>query len=187
MSATAPENDMASRAAVASTAPAKTHGARRPKREVVRSERAPKSGLATKDTAAPQAVTRERMASLLGASILMACWPINTLIGPKKAALMPTFTNTRPVTHRAVTFCTGSASAAVALSGEVPPGGDGFLDRLIGLAPPGAAGWRWESDYRGPYLAAGPRPGRPVTEDQGATDERTHSRRKRTREHCRPL
>ena len=46
-----------SAAAAPSTAPNSTHGTRRPRREVVRSLKAPKRGLATSETAAPAPVT----------------------------------------------------------------------------------------------------------------------------------
>jgi hypothetical protein len=75
------------------------------------------------------------MASLLGSSILMACWLIKMLMGPKNAALMPTLTSTSPVTHRAVTFAVGSASAAVEYSAPSP----GFDKEPGSGAGPGSA------------------------------------------------
>ncbi len=53
-----------SRPAAPSTAPASTHGTRRPRREVVRSESAPHSGLASTPTTEPIPVTRPNTSSL---------------------------------------------------------------------------------------------------------------------------
>jgi hypothetical protein len=66
-----------------------THGTRRPKRDTVRSEIAPKTGLATTETAAPTPATRPKANSLLPGASSAACWASSTWIGPKNPAHNP--------------------------------------------------------------------------------------------------
>src|SRR6476620_1084446 len=126
MTATPGAPASAIRAAAPRTAPKSTHGTRRPRRAVVRSLKAPKRGLATRDTAAPAPVTRARMASWSGSLKAAACWPRSTWSGPKNAALMPTLTSTTPAVQTGRTRRSGSASAGAVVSDMLmaPPGTD---------------------------------------------------------------
>ena len=79
---------------------------------MVRSEKAPKSGLQTTETKAPSPVTRENTNALWSESIASACWASSTWIGPKKPAHSPMLASDSATTHRAGGLRSGSASAA---------------------------------------------------------------------------
>ena len=81
------------------TAPPATHGTRRPKRDVVRSDSAPNSGLATTDTAEPRPVTSPKTNSLSPGATASACWASSTWIGPKKPAQTPSPASVTRATH----------------------------------------------------------------------------------------
>ncbi|WP_238334803.1 hypothetical protein [Kribbella amoyensis] len=98
------------------TAPASTHGTRRPKREAVRSEAAPKTGFATTETAAPTPVTTPKTNSLLLGATASDCCASSTWIGPSQAAKTPTLASTTAVVHRPRTRVVGSARAGCALT-----------------------------------------------------------------------
>ena len=65
------------------SAPPSTHGTRRPKRDVVRSEIAPASGFATTETAAPTPVTNPNTNSLLPGATASDCFAQQHLDGPQ--------------------------------------------------------------------------------------------------------
>ena len=69
--------------------PPAIHGRRRPKRLVVRSDKAPKTGLPSVETRAPRPVTRESVASLWPGATWEACRPSSTWIGPNQAEKSP--------------------------------------------------------------------------------------------------
>ncbi len=60
------------------SAPPTSQGSRRPARSVVRSEKAPASGLQITETSAPAPVTRASTCSLFAASSASACWASST-------------------------------------------------------------------------------------------------------------
>src|SRR3954469_3221446 len=93
-------------------APPTSHGSRRPARSVVRSEKAPATGLQMTDTRAPRPVTRASTCSLSAESSASACWASSTWIGPKKPAHSPTLANASSATHRLGGTMGGSGSAA---------------------------------------------------------------------------
>ena len=93
-------------------APPTSQGSRRPARSVVRSEKAPASGLQMTETSAPTPVTRASTCSLFAASSASACWASSTEIGPKNPAHSPTLATASSPTQRVGGTTVGSASAA---------------------------------------------------------------------------
>src|SRR5215470_3355931 len=92
-------------------APRTTHGSRRPRRDVVRSEKAPHNGLSTIDTAAPTPVTKASTVSLWSGAIASDCFANNTWIGPKKPDQRPMLATNSQTTQSFDTDVVGSASA----------------------------------------------------------------------------
>ena len=107
------------------SAPAATHGTRRPCRDRVRSEIAPNAGFATTDTAAPTPVTSPNTNSLLPGATASDCFASSTWIGPSHAANTPTFASTTAAVHRARTGTVGSARAAGTTPGSGIMAGSG--------------------------------------------------------------
>ena len=108
--------DSSSSDAAPSTTPPSTHGTRRPRRERVRSLKAPHTGLANSDTAAPLNRTTASSASLLmppgsAAATRSACWASSTWIGPNHPAITPRLSSTSAPTQRAGGLSTGSSKA----------------------------------------------------------------------------
>src|SRR5699024_10382518 len=106
------------------TAPARIQGRRRPKRPVVRSDRAPTRGVPTMAKNAPSPVIQAREVSLPSGSMRATCSGNRTWSGPKKAIHMPRLAMLIPVTHSAFTGRVGS-DRAVEVVGEGPGEGDG--------------------------------------------------------------
>ena len=92
-------------------APPTTQGSRRPIRSVVRSEKAPNSGLQITEVNAPSPRTKDRISFLLTGSIASACCASSTWIGPKNPAHSPMLARVRNATQRAGGLSSGSASA----------------------------------------------------------------------------
>ena len=108
--------DSSSSDAAPSTTPPSTHGTRRPRRERVRSLKAPHTGLANSETAAPLNRTTASSASLLmppgsAAATRSACWASSTWIGPNHPAITPRLSSTSAPTQRAGGLSTGSSKA----------------------------------------------------------------------------
>ncbi len=92
-------------------APPSTHGSRRPTRNVVRSENAPKTGLLIVDTIAPARSTSDSTPSLWSGESSRACSARSTWIGPNQPEKIARFTRVRAATQRAGGVRVGSSSA----------------------------------------------------------------------------
>ena len=136
------------------SAPPTSHGSRRPARSVVRSEKAPASGLQMTETSAPTPVTRASTCSLFAASSASACWASSTEIGPKNPAHSPTLATASSPTHRVGGTTVGSASAA----GVLPAAGPERGSAVSGGRP----GRRWCRTSRRWWRRASPRPSWPA-------------------------
>src|SRR5699024_9651494 len=94
------------------SAPPTIQGTRRPRRERVRSLRAPATGLARVETAAPMPVTRVRVASLWSGVSAAACRPSSTWMGPNHPQKSPVPAIPRRVIQPRLTGAAGPAPAS---------------------------------------------------------------------------
>ena len=111
------------------TAPPSTHGSRRPNRSVVRSEKAPHTGLSTVETRAPTPVTSDSTPALWSGEIASDCCASSTWMGPKKPDHRPMLASTSQVTQSRETFSVGSRSDAVDRLGGAAHAGPGRVAR----------------------------------------------------------
>ena len=170
-------------ASAPSSAPTTTHGTRRPKREVVRSDRAPKSGFATTETADPTPVTTPNTNSLWPGETTCACWASSTWIGPKNPAHSPSPASVTDATQRFGTETSGSASAPTdrrAAGRWSPVGGDHVAVPARTSPWACAAGCR---SRRAPGRSAWCSP-RPTRSCRAATRRSSRARRRRRRSPC---
>jgi len=91
-------------------APPTTQGSRRPIRSVVRSEKAPHTGLSTVETSAPTPVTRDSTPALESGEIASDCSASSTWMGPKKPDHSPMLASTSQVTQSREARSVGSRS-----------------------------------------------------------------------------
>jgi len=100
---------MRMRTATAATVGHSTQLRRRPRREEVRSEKAPAIGLATSETSAPTATTTPRLASLPTGSMASTWRGSRNWMGVKNAVQMPRLVRARTAMKPGVTRAVGSA------------------------------------------------------------------------------
>src|SRR5215472_3306180 len=123
-------------AAAPASAPHTIHGRRRPNRLVVRSDRAPATGLATSATAAPRPVTKPSTATLCVEPAIAWTWlGSSTESAPMYPSASPRLASPRRAAHHRPARCVGSAVTLVILVTLLTVGASAIVRSL----PPGPA------------------------------------------------
>ena len=94
------------------TPPTTIHGTRRPNRDIVRSDSAPHSGFATRESAAPTAETRPSAASFASGASAAAWLGSRIWMGPKSPIMMHSQARLNRSAHERVTGRSGSPVAS---------------------------------------------------------------------------